>query len=263
MYEDLNKKYIQDDNGNYRLFDPEGNDLKKKTIKDWYDITQRLANLLFELDSNDYRLDKEQRRKFHKALDDFGWSEQKKSGVFHQDNLDPNSPYMILSYLYGVENTVNKKQLKELDEAKKVNTLVSSVPEEKESEYSDLSGVAFYLLTEVFSRLSDLDDPKRIFIDENSDVKLLYSRNQHDEEQALNDINDIHVLSERFYDLLQKLNNISALSRHPGSLNHWIEHEIIYEAIALGYTAGINANTTQTLRKMKKGNKSNNNSSKR
>lgn len=257
MYGDLSDKYIQDDNGNYRLFDSEGNDLKAEAIKSWYDITQRLIKLLYELENN-YGIDKEQRRRFHNAVDDFGWSEQKKNGEFLQKNLSPDSPYMILSYLYKVENTVNRKQLKETEEAMKKNCLVSSVPEDKESEYLNLTEMEIHLLTEVFSRLSDLEDPKRAFVDETSDVSKLYFENKNDSEQALKDIESIKVLSERLNDLREKLNNIKSISRYPESLQSWIENEIIYKAIQIGYTAGINANTTQILRRMRADNSSDN-----
>ena len=257
MDKEVNNLIVQQSDGNFNLVSEDGEKLTKASIDKWYDVTQRLIKLLYKVKSG-YRLDNNEQRIFNDAVKAFGWGNQIKTGEFNQKTLDPDSPYLLLSVLYDIERTYTKEQRESLKEAVNVSCLVNSAPEDEASqaEYRNLKTTQFMLLAQVSAALRDLDEPRSKHIDISSDVQKLYLASEYYETKVHDDIEDIPVLKERYDDLLQKLDNIKTISRYPESNKEWIKNEIIYKALSIGYTAGINANTTETLRRMNGSNNS-------
>ena len=228
-------------------------EVKHDSITEWFDITQRLMKLLYKLkeeNRNTDILDPGDLKIINKAIKDFGWSNQLKTGEFYADNLDQNSPYVMLSELHDIENGITNKVKRE---EKKVNKEIekelrqkadSFVDEDIKRDYLKLTSEEYIHLARVMNQLRHVDNDMRSFIDENIDIYDLYAEYEKDEAQALKDIRDIKALSVRLDDILTGLDGDPALKRRRDP----IIKEIIYKAISLGYTAGINANTTEKLR---------------
>ena len=229
-----------------------------EAITKWYDITQRVMKLLFKI-KKEGRLDPEggnnEKRVFNNALRDFGWGNVKSEEKLSWKTLDSSSPYTEVAREWKKEAMASKVSLKAralIDEKfedkykKDIEELYSG---EVSQEYLKLKRHEFLYLAWVMKSLRDIEDGgnTRSFIDETDDVSRLYLASSYDEERALNDIHDVKVLSERLGNLYSEVDDFFIKSAY----QEYIKDVVIYRALQIGYTAGINANTTQTLRKMR------------
>ena len=195
---------------------------QNECVKEWYSITQSVMKLLFKL-KKEGRLDPEggnnEKRVFNKALSDFGWNPKQKEELL-EANLDSNSPYYRLSELCELDNMITFRNEKKMNVIRK--NLESYFGEAKE------------------------EDKPICFLDGSSEIYYLYAESKEVSNQAKNDVDEVEPLKRRRESIVQELDKTPFLKNYLP-----IIESVIDKSIALGYTAGINANTTQTLRKMK------------
>ena len=237
----------------------------KSEIDRWYNITQSVMKILFTL-KNEQKLDVNQRRTFNRAMKAFGWENCKKVEDITFRNIDEESPYIQLSEMSeiitcAIRDFRKQRQRNGLDIRKEQKEYLNSIDDEKKLEYMRLKVQEFDQLATVMDDLRAYSkeeqdgritgQEERIYLDDSREVGELYKATKHNELQALADIHQVSVLTQRFTQLAEECDN------HPYLRDfHSIVEEIIYKSISLGYSAGINANTTAALRRMKEDNKS-------
>lgn len=226
--------------------------LVSKCISDWYNITRTFARILLD-QKKDHKLDKDQLRQFNKALDKFGWTKAKSKEELHQEKLDSNSPYIGLSEQFFIKNMVIQRGLASGKRSTREYYLeqkeyIESLTEEEKIRWLKAKRKEFELLGLVMDEAIYLPAEERTYIDESSDVSKLYQSTPEDRARAMTDINEVKALNERKQMLYSMyIDSKEPLDKH----REIITKELIEEAIALGYTAGINANTTEVLRRAK------------
>lgn len=245
-----------------RDFDPRK---VKKAIMKWYGITQSALKLLFELKKEKGKeLDPNQKRIINKNLKEFGWSDVKKKEDIIEKNLSDESPYIELSEQFFIHNMViergfarGRRETREYYEEQK--KYVDSLTEEDKLRWLEAKKKEFELLAYVMDEAICLPDEERIYLDESSDIGKIYASTPQDRTKAMADLNEVKVLKERKEDIyIKHVYTNKYLNEH----RETISRELIEDCIALGYTAGLNANTTEILRRNRFGNrKSNRNSS--
>lgn len=239
------------DNGKYKLYG------KAYELASWYNNTQSLVKLLYELEAAG-KLTEKQKRTYHRKRKEFGWDKVKSEKDIIDKNLKSNSPYTQLVQLFERDCMAYRREQKDFE---RISDYLLGEQEKEAREFYEKHGKEQFErlnqkikdLANVMDWLRDVESGGsiRTFIDEDSGVSALYKESEEVEAQALQDIQDIRVLSERVNNLLSEvetnLGNAPAMKRLKVSL----ENEVIYKAIQIGYTAGLNANTTEMLRKMK------------
>ncbi len=233
---------------------------KAHNLASWYNNTQSLMKLLYELEAAGKLTDK-QKRTYHRKRKEFGWDKVKSEKDFIDSNLNTDSPYAQLVTLFEHDCMAyrrKKKVFQAIDDHYKEWQKQQARELCKDGGLSSLQLRQFAIsdLAYTMARLREVeaDGGLRTYIDENSGVSDLYKESEEVEAQALKDIQDIRVLTERLNKLLELIDNDPAMKRRKVA----IENEVIYKAIEIGYTAGLNANTTQMLRRSNDGNSSGN-----
>ncbi len=224
-----------------------------ENVARWYSITQSLMKMLYKLEQ-DGKLTTNQKRIYHEKRKLFGWDKVKSDGDMIDSKLDRESPYTQLCWLIERDCMAYKREdkaVQDINERGKQwqKNYDKKLFEKWGSDYIALTNILIGDLAMVMHKLRNLEDEggSRTFIDENSGVSDLYKESEELEAQAMKDIRDIKVLSKRLDDLLSVLERDPAMKRRKVA----IENEVIYKAIEIGYTAGLNANTTEMLRKTK------------
>ena len=233
-------------------------------LNSWYNITQSMAKILLkELDN----LDEKNARTAKTDIKKFGWVVYDTSCLRESDLID-GSPYHTIRNYWDIENTaISKKRKRFAAEWDQINKDVKAqiaekcpVTQEEREHYARLKADEFFLLAQVMDEIRRFENPwfdeKKEYLDENSGVSALYAESKELEAQALRDIDAVGGLAKRFDELHTKLDSSKVLGQE--RYRRWIDEEIIYKAIAIGYTAGINANTTKMLRNNQQRNASNN-----
>ena len=181
---------------------------------------------------------KKHKDRFRELLKKFGWSNAKKEKDINVKDdvidpedpsyLDPNSPYKVLSEVYGIRNMVTIRNEKRVERISKDLANYFSNTEEKDIQQSKL--------------------------DASSDIYSLYLESEEINKQAKSDVNDVPALNKRKEEIEKGLDKAPYLKNYYPVIN-----DIIMKSIALGYTAGINANVTEALRRSNSSNNSSKN----
>ena len=203
----------------------------EKAISKWYQITQSCMKMLLEL-KNDKKLSRNQAVTFNKNLKEFGWYEQAKSkNGLVEEPLDIDCPYVMLQQEFGIEKMNFKRRKKVFDGIEKVlnKRMVKFKEEEKE----------------------------KSLLFETGGIGNLYAEYESISQQAKADIEEIEVLKSRKDALCDDMRKNVGIFKRDAIFDPFVEM-YIDRAIALGYSAGLNANTTRILREMKQNNSSDN-----
>ncbi len=224
-----------------------------ENVARWYSITQSLMKMLYKLEQ-DGKLTTNQKRIYHEKRKLFGWDKVKSDGDMIDSKLDSESPYTQLCWLVKRDCMAYRREdkaVQDINERAKQwqKNYDKQFYEKCGSDYIKYMDGSIHLLALVMHKLRNLEDEggSRTFIDENSGVSDLYKESEELEAQAMKDIRDIKVLSKRLDDLLSVLERDPAMRVRKITL----ENDVVYKAIQLGYIAGLNANTTEMLRKTK------------
>lgn len=223
-----------------------------ENLAQWYSITQSLMKMLYKLEQ-DGKLTTNQKRIYHEKRKLFGWDKVKSDGDMIDSKLDRESPYTQLVWVMGRDCMAYRREEKAVHDINERSKQWAKDYHKKfykdiGDPYMRFTESAIVALAFVMHDLRNLErDGGRVFIDDDSGVSDLYRESEELEAQALKDIKDVKVLSQRLDELLSILERDPAMRVRKVTL----ENEVIYKAIQLGYTAGLNANTTEMLRKMK------------
>lgn len=224
-----------------------------ESIAQWYSITQSLMKMLYKLEQ-DGKLTTNQKRIYHEKRKLFGWDKVKSDGDMIDSKLNRESPYTQLVWLMGRDCMAYRREEKAVHDINERSKQWQKDYDKKfykdiGDPYMRLTESAIITLAAVMHDLRNLekDGGQRVFIDEDSGVSDLYRESKELEAQALKDIKDVKVLSQRLDELIEPLERDPAMRARKVTE----ENGVIYKAIQLGYTAGLNANTTEMLRKMK------------
>ena len=223
----------------------------KKKISNWYSITQSLCQVLMKL-KNEHKIDDpDLLRRFNYALKRFGWGEAKKPEDLYEDKLEACSPYVELSEQFFIKNMIVQRGISAGEREvrkyyKEQKEYVDSLTEEDKLRWLEAKKKEFELFAYVMDEAMFKPDEERIYLDESSDVSKIYASTPQDRAKAMTDINEVKALKERYEDIF--FNHVDK-NRYLNSHRETIMRELIEECIALGYTAGLNANTTEILRR--------------
>lgn len=229
-------------------------------IEAWYRITQSLMKMLFELEQ-DEKLSTNQKRIYHEKRKLFGWDKVKSKSDLIDKNLDNSSPFTRLARAFdykGMAFRREEKRIKALNEFydNRFKNRMRKKHEKYGAGYIKLKDQEMFLLSDVMRDLRDIETggSYKTFIDEDGSISALYAESQENEYRALQEIKAVKTLGYRLQEIENILHDDIALHKPTKA----IMEEVVYKAISVGYTAGINSNTTQLLMKSKENNTTDN-----